>query len=388
MESYTHLFKKSLSTHQWKLHFAAHSHHLWPDVTEEAHNQAWLDAASFADLKWAKVFEALLPEVAHNICSILSISSPQSIVFAPNTHELMYRILSCFPTEKTCSILTTDSEFHSASRQFSRLEEEGFHIEKIPTQPFSTFPERFLKACSEKWDLIFFSQVFFNSGFALTQETLEKIVFTASVHHNNFIMIDGYHGYMARPTHLKTIEEKAFYLAGGYKYAMAGEGACFMHVPNWVKERPRNTGWFAGFEDLNQEQSRKINYPTTAQQFAGSTFDPSGIYRMRAVQNLLQEESISVEKIHQHVKHLQAYFLQLLIEQKPKLLNNLELITQHLPRGHFLTFKAKEAVLISETLQNHKVIVDSRGDRLRFGFGLYHTQNSIDELFKILSEIK
>ena len=37
------------------------------------------------------------------------------------------------------------------------------------------------------------------------------------------------------------------YLAGGYKYAMAGEGACFMHCPPGFGARPRNTGWYASF---------------------------------------------------------------------------------------------------------------------------------------------
>ena len=44
-------------------------------------------------------------------------------------------------------------------------------------------------------------------------------------------MIDGYHGFMALPTDFAAIAGRAFYLAGGYKYAMAGEGVCFMHCP-------------------------------------------------------------------------------------------------------------------------------------------------------------
>jgi len=32
-----------------RLHFAAHSHHPWPDVSFEAHQRAWLDAAEMMD---------------------------------------------------------------------------------------------------------------------------------------------------------------------------------------------------------------------------------------------------------------------------------------------------------------------------------------------------
>ena len=40
-----------------RLHFAAHSHHYWPDVARDAHIRAWDDAARLADDKWVKVIE-------------------------------------------------------------------------------------------------------------------------------------------------------------------------------------------------------------------------------------------------------------------------------------------------------------------------------------------
>src|SRR3546814_4193410 len=45
---------------------------------------------------------------------------------------------------------------------------------------------------------------------------------------------------------------RAFYLAGGYKYAMAGEGACFLHAPAGWGLRPRDTGWYAAFGALER----------------------------------------------------------------------------------------------------------------------------------------
>ena len=44
-----------------RLHFAAHSHHPWPDVAHQAHEQAWTDAMELADDKWEKVFDEVLP---------------------------------------------------------------------------------------------------------------------------------------------------------------------------------------------------------------------------------------------------------------------------------------------------------------------------------------
>src|SRR5829696_6481551 len=46
-----------------RLHFSAHSHHFWPDVTRKAQLAAWDDAARFADDKW----ECILGEVWRDV---------------------------------------------------------------------------------------------------------------------------------------------------------------------------------------------------------------------------------------------------------------------------------------------------------------------------------
>ena len=47
-----------------------------------------------------------------------------------------------------------------------------------------------------------------------------------------WVVIDGYHAFMAIAEPLGALAARSvFYLGGGYKYAMAGEGAAFMHAP-------------------------------------------------------------------------------------------------------------------------------------------------------------
>ena len=41
--SFKHLFSRSLDAAPERLHMAAHSHHLWPDASFDAQQQAWLD---------------------------------------------------------------------------------------------------------------------------------------------------------------------------------------------------------------------------------------------------------------------------------------------------------------------------------------------------------
>ncbi|MDQ1568642.1 MAG: hypothetical protein QOF96_3522, partial [Actinomycetota bacterium] len=53
-------FSRFLGAVPGRLHVAAHSHHPWPDVTFDAQQQAWLDAARLMDDKWDEVLGVVL----------------------------------------------------------------------------------------------------------------------------------------------------------------------------------------------------------------------------------------------------------------------------------------------------------------------------------------
>jgi selenocysteine lyase/cysteine desulfurase len=366
-----------------RLHFCAHSHHPWPDCTRDAHLRAWDDAAARADEKWGIVLGEQIPQAQASIAAALRLTEPNNIAFAPNTHEFICRLLSCLPEKPR--ILTTDSEFHSFARQTARLEEEGAVVLRVPVEPFETFTERFIQeAKTNEWDLVFLSQVFFNSGYRLIENELENIA--AALKEPTIFAIDAYHGFMAIPTDLSRLGIKIFYLAGGYKYAQAGEGICFMAVPPGCVLRPRNTGWFADFAALEKGISKPVGYGDGGCRFWGSTFDPSGLYRWNAVTAWRRSLDLTVERSDAHVRALQLRFLSRLAE-KPRGPFKIEaLISADLARlGHFLTFRLSGAPALSKRLTEELgVLTDARGDRLRFGFGLYHDGADVDELFRRL----
>ncbi|KAK0348663.1 hypothetical protein LTR94_036286, partial [Friedmanniomyces endolithicus] len=90
------LFSRALALSPGRLHFAAHSHHLWPDASFEAQQQAWLDANIHADRKWDLVFDAVIPEAQRQVAAELNLPSRDSIVFSSNTHDLLLRVFSAF----------------------------------------------------------------------------------------------------------------------------------------------------------------------------------------------------------------------------------------------------------------------------------------------------
>jgi kynureninase len=384
VSAYAAHFSRFLGAAPGRLHMAAHSHHPWPDVTFEAQQQAWLDAARLMDDKWDEIFGSLLPEAAAHITRRLGLSDPEAIAFAPSTHALVMRLLSCLTAP--LRILTTDAEFHSFARQAARLEEDGLAtVERIPAEPFGSFPERFAAAAGRGGhDLVYLSHVFFNSGYVVPD--LAALV-DAVPDAEPLVVIDGYHGFMALPTDLAAIEGRAFYVAGGYKYAMAGEGACFAHCPPGYAERPRDTGWFAGFAQLSSGSSGKVAYAPGGARLLGGTLDPTGLYRFNAVQRWLNDLGVTVADIHAHVRRLQDRFLA--AGPHPELLPPADPRAAEAAgeRGHFLTFRLPDAAAVHAALHAAGVITDYRDDRLRIGFGLYHDEADIDELLRRLSTI-
>ena len=372
-----------------RISLAAHSHHEWPDVTFEAQMRCWDDAARLAGDKWSVVFGEVLPSVQQGIAAILNLPDPSALAIAPNTHEFLRRILSCFGTNRAIRILTTDTEFHSFRRQVARLEEDGIVASTcVPAEPPDTFPARFAEAAARGGhDLVFVSEVFFTNG--ATCGDLDALV-AAVPDRGTFIVIDGYHAFMARPTDLSKLADRVFYMGGGYKYAMAGEGVCFLHCPPGYGRRPRDTGWFAEFGALEAAPGTTVAYPTGGARFLGATFDPVGLYRMRAVFAWMAARSITIAQVHAHATALMAHFLARLAPLNLKGLTRHDLITPFgnaAAHGNFLAFRASHAEAIERALLAADIHADRRGERMRFGFGLATTTEEVDAAIMCMAEV-
>lgn len=372
------------------LHFASHSHHPWPDVTFEAQQAYWNDSARLLDRKWNTIFAEVIPKAQRHIARHLQLPDPRTIVFAPNTHSLLLRLLSATHGLPKHNILTTGSEFHSFTRQINRLaEDELVNVVRVPVEPFPTFKTRFLAALAERddWDVVWLSHVFFDSGFVLANQDIAEIL-AAIPDRDTFAVLDGYHAFMALPVDLSPFASRAFYLAGGYKYAMAGEGVCFMHCPPGYGERPRDTGWYAEFGALESPRGDAVAYGTDASRFAGATFDPSGLYRLNAVMDWLDAQSLSTARMHEYCLDLQRAFLDALPAAGTSLKPVSLMIADERRRGRFLTFRTSDAPRLDQELANRNIFVDHRGDRLRIGFGVYQDEADVTRLVEALREIR
>jgi selenocysteine lyase/cysteine desulfurase len=384
--SFKPLFSRSLGADPERLHFAAHSHHLWPDASFEGQLEAWDDAARLADRKWDKVMGEVWPAAQAEVATELGTKQPDAIVFAPNTHNLLTSLVTAAPRRSgQLRILTTDGEFHSARRQFARWEEEGWiTVTRIATQPFDSFSDRFLAAARDgTHDFIFVSQVMFGSG-----RIFDRVEEASRLGRPDgpWVVIDGYHAFMAldRPFG-DAAAESAFYLGGGYKYAMSGEGCAFLHAPSGYGPRPPITGWFAEFEDLTLPPG-SVGYAKDASRFLGATFDPSALYRFTAVRRMLAENGLTTARISSYVESLQQQLFEAIADTAladAELLNPLD----GEPHARFLAFRSPSAQQWYATLKARNCITDVRGDVLRIGFGIYQDDGDVDRLAALLGDL-
>jgi selenocysteine lyase/cysteine desulfurase len=223
---------------------------------------------------------------------------------------------------------------------------------------------------------VYLSHVFFNSGWAVP--SLSRVV-GAIPSADTFVVVDGYHAFLALPVDLGALQDRVFYVAGGYKYAMSGEGVCFLHAPAGYGARPRDTGWYAAFGALAHAQSPgRVAYAPGGARFLGATFDPTAIFRFVAVNDWLDGLRVGASEIHAHAVDLQELFVAALAKEGlPLSVDQLVVPLSETSRGQFLTFETPRAAEMHARLTDANVVTDVRGDRLRFGFGLYQDETDI-----------
>ncbi len=378
--SFKRLFAKSLGAAPGRLHFAAHSHHLWPDASFDGQVQCWNDAAALADAKWDRVMGEVWPEAQNHVAAELGSGDPSAIVFAANTHDFLIRLAAATPRaeRRRLRVLMSDGEFHSARRQFARWAEDGWLA--LATVPLG---ELLAAARAGDHDLILCSHVQFGSGDILADVAALAALARAE---GPWVVIDGYHAFMALPQPFAGgAAAHAFYLAGGYKYAMAGEGMALMHCPPGFGPRPPLTGWFAEFEDLTAAPGQ-VGYASDAMRFIGATFDPSALYRFNHVRQMLAGEGLTTAAISAHIAALQARLLDRVggtALGTAQLLNPLD----GGPHARFLAFRHPRAAAWCDALRRHHVVTDVRGDVLRIGLALYHDADDIDAFAALAGDI-
>jgi len=369
--------------------FTGHSHQAWPDCGFEAQQEAWNDAADLVDDKWGKAFEKA-EEVKKGYKRLLNDESG-NITIAPNTHDLIVKLLSALPLKDKPGIVTTDGEFHSIRRQLDRLSEEGIEIIKVSSNPIDQVVDKIIESLKspkgEKTAAVYVSSVFFNSGLILPE-----IKDLADFCNKNEIalVIDSYHHLNVLPFSVEENNLKnAFITGGGYKYCQLGEGNAFLRSPANCDLRPVITGWYSEFTALSsKKKAGEILYGQKGDIFAGATYDPTSNYRAARVFQFFDEMNLTPE----YLREISQHQIGLMIDEFDKL----DLDPKKIKRdtsislkniSGFLVLYSEFAGKISEKLKEKNVWTDYRGNILRFGPAPYISDAQIIEAMNVLRNV-
>jgi kynureninase len=368
-----------------RLLLTGHSHQAWPDVAFEAHAEAWLDAAELVDEKWERAF-ARADRVREGFTRLLG-DAGGGIALAPNTHELVVRLLSALPLRARPRLVTTDGEFHTIRRQLDRLAEEGIEVVRVPESPLESVAERVAAAVDDRTAAVLVSLVFFDTG--RIARGLDRVAASCR-RHGAALLVDAYHALNVVPVSLGELDLlDAYVVGGGYKYCQLGEGNCFLRLPPGCDLRPAITGWFSEFTALtDREHPGRVAYGEGGDRFAGATYDPTSHYRAAAVFRFFHDQGLRPELLRQVSRHqiraLAAGFDALDLDPAVIARDRSAPLEEI---GGFLALRAPAATVLARRLSARGLRCDARGEVLRLGPAPYLSADQLGEAVRIVGEV-
>jgi len=366
-----------------RLLLTGHSHQAWPDIGFEAHARAWRDAAEFVDDKWEHAF-AQAELVRQGFARLLG-DAGGGIALAPNTHELVVRLLSALPLRERPRLVTTDGEFHTIRRQLDRLAEEGLDVVRIAELPLESLAERLGQAINDRTALVLVSLVFFDTGLIATG--LGEVA-SRCRRHGSRLLVDVYHALNVVPVSLAELGlADAFVVGGGYKYCQLGEGNCFLRMPDGTDLRPVVTGWYSEFTALEDRQEGvRVAYGQGGDRFAGATYDPTSHYRGAAVFQFFRDQGLTPQLLREVSQHqigvLASAFDALHLD--PAVVSRDSAPLSGI--AGFLALRSPAATALSHELKAWGVRTDARGDILRLGPAPYLSDQQLRDAVAALGE--
>ena len=375
-----------------RLLLTGHSHQAWPDVSFEAQQRAWLDAARHVDRKW-DVAEGKAERYREALATLLD-DQAGFVALGHNTHELVTRVLSALPLATRPRLVTTDGEFHSIRRQLDRLSEERVEVVKVAALPASTLAERLISEVDDRTAAVLVSCVLFLNahivpGLGSVLGACEKV--------GAELLVDAYHSTNVAPISLREEGlDGAFIVGGGYKYMQMGEGNGWLRFPRDCRLRPVLTGWFSEFAALADKKSASggsggesgVLYSDGPARFAGATYDPTSHYRAAAVSDFFAEQNLTQD----HLRACSQHQIGLLVTEFDALDLDPAIVDRDrsVPLeslGGFLALTSPQAPRITSALAERGVLVDHRGDVLRLGPAPYLTDEQLRDAMSVLGDV-
>jgi kynureninase len=377
LEALRRAYSAFLGAEPGRVLLTGHSHQAWPDAAREAMGRLFDDSARFVDDKWSEVIFPKAETVGRAILARSGFDEADPLSFGRSTHELVYRLVSCFPRD--ARVVSTRGEFHSLDRQLRRLEEDGLRVTWVDAYPRATLAERVADALEPGVDLLALSAVFFEDGWVLREiGALAQRARSVGAE----VLVDAYHAFHTVELDWGPARDAIFLTGGGYKYAGFGEGLCWLRSPTSCELRPAYTGWFADFGAIERPRSERIGYGARGDRFAGATFDAAPLYRAEAALACFEQHGLTVATLAATYRALVARVTERLEAAGLELLSAKDLER----RAGFVSVQAREAQELVRRLRSRGVWVDARGSALRLGPAPYLNDDELERGLDVVIE--
>lgn len=368
-----------------RLLLTGHSHQAWPDCGFKGQQEAWTDAADLVDRKWDRAF-AKAEAVRAGYRRLLD--DPEAdLALGSNTHELGVRFLSALPLRERPRIVTTDGEFHSLRRQLDRLAAEGLTVARVEATPTDTLAERLSTTVDDRTAAVFVSAVLFRNAHIVPNLSAVQ---NACLRVGAQLFVDAYHA--LNVTTFSVRDEglhQAFVTGGGYKYCQLGEGICFLRVPPDSTLTPIVTGWFAEFNDLEQDSGTGgVRYGRGAAAFAGATYDPTSHYRAARVFEFAEQMRLTPAFLREVSRHQMRVLVDAFdaLDLDPAVIARDRNTPMDRIAG-FLSLETPHARALNDALTARGVFTDWRDTALRLGPAPYLSDAQLRGAMAALGEV-
>ncbi len=311
------------------------------------------------------------------VAAMLNVKAEQ-VAFTRNTSDGFASIANGLKWEKGDNIVSFEREFPANFYPWRRIRDEfGVELRLCPERDGRIDLEELIAMIDSNTKAVALSYVQYDSGFRSDLERVGKAARAADA----LFCVDIIQAFGAMPMDLPAQMVDAA-CGASHKWLCAPEGCGIIYLSDRARERisPTLTGWISvetpwDFED--REQAVKPN----ALAWESGTGCSSLFYGLE--QSLLLLNSAGAEKIEAHLHELTEQLCDAVAGR------DYDIVSSRRPgeRSQIVCIRHRNGLHcgeIAERLENEKIIVSPRGDRLRIAPHLFNNSSDIDRLAEAL----
>jgi selenocysteine lyase/cysteine desulfurase len=277
-------------------------------------------------------------------------------------------------------VIVSELDFPTEGHIWLAQQRRGAEVVFLPSEDGQTVPpEAYIDAIDERTAMVCLNRVFYRSGALLDVAPICAAARAAGA----LSMVDDYHGAGALPVDVAELGCD-LYTAGVLKWICGGPGMSFLYVREGVVPRlePTMTGWWGQSEPFGFDP-RRLDYHPTARRFELGTHAAPVAFLAQGGLELILEAGVD------RIRARQVELGERVIARADEA--GMPVRTPRDPdrRGGSSTLEVGAgAGELAERLFSRDVCVDARGAGIRVAPHFFNSEEDVDRLFEVLSELR